>query len=577
MRQFLEACRFVLAWSGRGLLAAVLLALHVGAAAQPARTFPGSPFAVFPPIASAGERVWLIGHGLEGTRVVWVGGHAAKLTADTPAGWYAFQVPESVPGGFQGVSVQGPARPGSPLLSIMPRVSSDDLPAQALTAYLRADAQPGFQARYTARVERLAEACARLCPAELTETLRAMTRLEFRALTPLSDPAGPTSPRTPPVHLPALRSLPSVLPATAQALAVSGLDRVLKAPNASTPALGGEGLCSQLAGDVDISTLPPGTEGRVIALLNLLFWGDLGIDPIAGGHPTATAPIPFQGDPPLQMLEDPKVLGPLGRGGQGVTIHVLDTASPSGDPFTMTNINYYNEVYPTRPGHGSIVGAIAQAVAPDAKVVLSPVCTLDGGQTCRTLAVVRALCEVAREARQGGKHVVNLSLGGPYPSLGVLLALRDLATQGVPTAASYGNRDDCHSLEPGDRCSHYPADWSGTFALSAQPDSPTMLLSVAGWDVATREYATYNRTTVIPWAQTALPSVLAPGEFWFQPPGTTESMPYFGTSFAAPVVSGLLANWLSCRTGVPYMPLITRIDPVTSPTPLPANVLKACP
>ncbi|WP_309570920.1 S8/S53 family peptidase [Deinococcus sp.] len=567
MERFLGWCRVLARWvGGWGRLVVGLLVLGASASAQPVRAVPDEAFAVFPPVASAGERVWLIGRAVQGARVVWVGGHAAKLTPDTPPGWYAFQVPQSVPGGFQGVSVQGPARPGSQMLSIIPPQSRDTVAAHALTAYLRADARPGFQDRYVATVQRLAEACARLCPSELTETVRALTRLDFSTLTPLTEPGALTV-------VPPRRGVPTVLPVNPRALVATGLNRILKAPEASSLPLAGRpggGLCAQWAGDIDIGSLP---QGRVLALLDLLFWGDLGIDPIAGSHPTATGPVPFRGLAPLQMLQDAAVLGPLGGGGAGVTIHVLDTASPTDDPFEATDVNYYNEVFPSRPGHGSVVGAVAQAVSPDAKVTLAQVCTLDGGKSCRTLDAVRALCEVVSEARQGGKHVVNLSLGGAYPSLGLLLALHELSSVGVPTAASYGNRDDCHGLIQGDRCSHYPADWSNAFTTSTLPDSPTMLLSVAGWDVGNREYATYNRTAVIPWALTALPSVQAPGEFWFQMPGMTESMPYFGTSFAAPVVAGVLANWMSCRPGVPFLPLITTPG-ISAISPA---VLHACP
>ncbi|GHF35121.1 hypothetical protein HNQ07_000043 [Deinococcus metalli] len=576
MRTLHALYRFVLPWPLRvTLLAAVLLGLHAGtAAAQPARTATApASFAVFPPVASPGERMWLIGRALDGTRAVWIGGHAAKLSPDRPAGWYAFDVPRDVPGGPQGVSVQGPAQPagpgvGTPTVTIVPTPRGADGAANVVTAYLRAQARPTFAETYRARVQQLAEVCARACPDDLTQTVRALAGLNFSALEPLAAPA-PQGTRGPATARPALRSGLSAFALDPQVLTAARLDRVLRAPAAGAPTLAAGGLCAQLGGDIDLGTLPP---GRVIALLTLLLPGDLGVDPILGGYPTATGAVPFQGTPPATMLHDAGVLGPFHGGGRGVTIHVLDTASAGADPYSMADVNYYNEIYALRPGHGAAVGAVAQAVAPDATVVLRQVCGA-GASGCRTLNVVRALCEVVRDAQRGGKHVVNLSMGGPYPSVGLRLALDDLRAAGVPTAASFGNRDDCHGLAVGDRCSHYPADWTVDFALAATPGAPTTLLSVAGWDIEHKEYATYNRTAVVPWALTALPSVQVPGEFWVQLPGMTAAMPYFGTSFAAPVVAGILANWMECQPGLPALPLLT----TPGQSPVPGAVLNACP
>lgn len=61
-------------------------------------------------------------------------------------------------------------------------------------------------------------------------------------------------------------------------------------------------------------------------------------------------------------------------------------------------------------------------------------------------------------------------------------------------------------------------------------------------DVGAPQLATSNRGMLSP-------SVQAPGEFWFG------GLPYCGSSFAAPVVSGVLANWMACQPGVPFLPL----------------------
>lgn len=555
--------------SGLAWVAILLFNVFAGTVhAQPMRAAIDSNF-VFPPVAALAERVWIISKApLKDGTVVWVGGHPARLTRTDPPGWYAFEVPKGVPGGSQSVSLVGPASPGTLRLTIAP----DDALGDELAVYLRADLGADFQQRYRERLLAFAAACARLCPAELTDTIKQLSDTKIEGLEPLGGVGQRPGTDLPLARQPLSRPLPSVTPINPQVLNATRLNSLLRVPVVNGSLLTsaqGAGLCSQLSGRLLVGGLP---VGRSIGLLNLLFWGEMGVDPIAGGHPAqALGPVPYKGKPPADILKD--TLGITSGDGKGVIIHVLDTADGSADSFAMDkDVNYYNEVYPARPGHGSIVGAIAQAVAPNAKVVYQGVCQ---GDTCKTVTVVRALCAVAREARQGGKHVVNLSIGGSYPSLGLLLALNELATLGVPTAASFGNRDDCFGMALGDLCSHYPADWTKNFAVGTAAGAPTMLVSVAGWDVANKEYATYNRTAVVPWALNALPSVQAPGEFWFEAPTPTgpAPTPYFGTSFAAPVVSGLLANWMSCKPGLPFLGLIT----TPGQNPVPAAVLNACP
>lgn len=546
---------------GLAWLAIVLFSFLAGTVhAQPMRVAPDSTF-VFPPVAAPAERAWIISKApLKDGTVVWIGGHPARLTRAAPPGWYAFEVPKGVPGGSQSVSLVGPGLPAVLRLTVVP----EDALGNELAVYVRADLAADFQQRYRERLLAFAAACSRLCPAELTNTIKQLSETKLGGLEPLGGTGQRPGTDLSLARQPLSRPLPSVIPINPQVLNAARLNSLLRVPvvnGALLTSAQGTGLCSQLSGRLLLGGLP---VGRSIGLLNLLFWGEMGVDPTSGGHPTqATGPIPHKGEPPADILSD--TLGITSGNGKGVTIHVLDTADSSADSFVMDrDINYYNEVYPARPGHGSIVGAIAQAVAPNAKIAYQGVCQ---GNTCKTLTVVRALCAVAQQARQGGKHVVNLSIGGAYPSLGLLLVLNELATLGVPTAASYGNRDDCLGMALGDVCSHYPADWTKNFALATTTGAPTMLLSVAGWDVSNKEYATYNRTAVVPWALNALPSVQAPGEFW------SNSLPYFGTSFAAPVVSGLLASWMSCRPGIPFMGLIT----APGQNPLPAAVLNACP
>ncbi|OLV15856.1 S8/S53 family peptidase [Deinococcus marmoris] len=494
---------------------------------------------VFPPVAAPGDPVWLIDapRAASPQGKVRVGGQTADYTTDPTSGWLRFTVPEKAGGGPQPVEFTGLlSQPGLGLsLTVLPLESA----SQDTVLYAAASDLADIQKTYRDRLNRLLGDCKGSCPPELTNTIERLSALKLPDFQPL------LSGRTPGKQ--ALASPATLRPE----LNISKFPLPVPQPQPSQ-------FCGQVAGLLPSSGLP---TGQVISLLNLLFGGSLGIDPSTYGHPEQA---PYQNEPPSTVIK--KFLDAPTGNGKGVVIHVLDTASNSADPFvTQGEVNYYNTVYKNRPYHGSIAGQVAQVVSPGAALDYQQVCDKNGD--CSTLNTVKALCAVAEEARKGGKHVVNLSAGGSYPALGLLWALREVAAAGVPTAASYGNRDDCAGLVPGDRCNHYPADWSGSFATSADPKAPTMLLSVAGWDVATLQMATYNRGMLSPGVITPPPSVQAPGEFWFN------RLPYFGSSFAAPVVSGVLANWMACKPGIPFMPFVN----TPGQLPLPLSVVRACP
>ncbi|QFP75880.1 S8/S53 family peptidase [Deinococcus sp. AJ005] len=491
---------------------------------------------VFPLIAAPGDPVWLLDAPRDASPQgkVRVGGQTAEYITDAVSGWLRFEVPRKAGGGPQPIEFVGLSSPGLNLsLTVLPPESA----LQDTVLYAAASDLADIQKTYRDRLNRLLADCKGSCPSELTNTIERLSALKLPEFQPL------LSGRTPGKQALASTSRPE--------LNISKFPSPAPQPQPSQ-------FCGQVAGVLPSSGL---RTGQVISLLNLLFGGSLGTDPSTSGHPTQA---PYQDGPPSAIIK--KFLDAPTGNGKGVVIHVLDTASNSGDPFVMqSDVNYYNTIYKNRPYHGSIAGQVAQVVSPGATLDYQQICDKNGD--CSTLNTIKALCAVAEEARKGGKHVVNLSAGGAYPTLGLLWALREVAAAGVPTAASYGNSDDCAGLVPGDRCNHFPADWSGSFATSADPKAPTLLLSVAGWDVATLQMATYNRGMLSPGVITPPPSVQAPGEFWFG------GLPYFGSSFAAPVVSGVLANWMACKPGMPFLPFVN----TPGQLPLPLSVVRACP
>ncbi|GAA0498080.1 S8/S53 family peptidase [Deinococcus depolymerans] len=546
-------------------LPALLLLLLLGAArAQSGATAVTAvrTAGVYPAAAAPGETAWIFGlNGVAPEGKLNVGGQATGYRLDRASGWLAFQVPPGAAGGPQLLTLSGAPQPLRLNVLTVP-------PGTDALVYVRPDAAKTVQAEYTRRLQAVQETCARSCPAEVQAVLKRLSAQPFPALTPI----------TPPVKgqgvTPGLAARVTVTPTQAiraplidlTTLKTANLTRLLNPPArpATAPT---DPICSALAGNVPTTGLP---LGQVLTLLELIFAGDLQTDPTRVGWPDQANEPPLAKTPPATVLG--RLLNLRGGSGRGVTIHVLDTASAAEDPFTYSG-QYYAVTFTDRPHHGRAIGEIAQTVAPGAAVQYRQVCDRDG--TCSTLKTVQALCAVADEARRGGRHVVNLSVGGPNPTRGLELALREVAALGVPTTASYGNRDDCAGLVAGDRCNHYPADWTRAFEfgpsinLASRSLRPTMLLSVAGWDIAGQQLATYNRGTGNPGVPTEAPSVQAPGEFWLGSP----MYPYFGTSFAAPVVSGVLANWMSCRPGVPLLPLITTPGQV----PIAPGTVNACP
>lgn len=541
MKRKLRPLADVEVWLGRGLKTLLVILMGLSwATAQPATV--GRP-QLLPTAAGAGEKVWITGVRQVPERgQISVGGRLTTFRREPASGWLELTVPKDAATGPQLLRLAGARVPGLTLTVLPPE---DD---RRIVLYADPATARQLPELYQRKLKELAVTCAQRCPAELRRAIEILQTVPWPDWSPLTTDRG--------IAGPVASGLRLTLP---ERIRIPSLTATPVQPARSVP------FCSRVAG---LFSAPDVSQGLTLGLFDLLFGGELQTDPIGGMHPTA-ASIPFQDKKPRDVLED--VLSLRSGSGEGVTIHVLDTASATDDDFVLRRKPgdpepmYYDIPVDGRPYHGRVVAEVAQAVAPAARISLHKVC--DGDGDCSTLDVVRALCAVAAEARKGGKHVVNLSAGGSYPALGLKLALAEVASLGVPTAAAYGNRDDCVGHALGDQCRHFPADWTQEFRPAAAPDS-TMLLSVAGWDINPdlQHFATYNRAVVIPWAQTPLPSVQAPGEFW------SGGQPYFGTSFAAPVVSGVLAGWMSCRPGVPPMPLVTA--PHQNPL---ISVLNICP
>ena len=266
-------------------------------------------------------------------------------------------------------------------------------------------------------------------------------------------------------------------------------------------------------------------------------------------------------------------LNSLNDAGQNpVTVHLIDTFDPQlspPDPFT-TQLTFKGRTFEST-GHGSRVAELIRYVAPTAHMTFTQACNGDG--VCSLSAVMRGLCLASAEALVNTHSViVHLSLATPYDHPILHGGVSAAAMSGAALVFAYGNSDRCLGRAGGplDYCNAYPADWSGdawggtwsggtwsggmAYSVGAsQQTSPTPQTFQRGqhrwtWDVSA---STGNKVAVR--TQSAMPvatqpSLSAPG-FFFLPltdQGTpaSDAKPYWGTSFAAPLVTGALVRWV---------------------------------
>lgn len=244
---------------------------------------------------------------------------------------------------------------------------------------------------------------------------------------------------------------------------------------------------------------------------------------------------------------------PVNDVGTPPSVYLIDTFDPdkgqASDPYET--VSTFNDNPQRSLGHGSRVDELIRLVAPDAQMKYTQACDKDG--ICYLTQVISALCEASVEAITSSdrKVIVHLSLATPYDHP-ILRAGIDAATiYGAAIVAAYGNNDRCRDRAGGslNYCNAYPADWfgerSGLYSVGAsQQSNPAPQTFQRGQARLTR-----NADLDQPAMPVATPpSVTAPG-FFFLPSDqqgvpTSAATPYWGTSFAAPLVTGALVRWV---------------------------------
>lgn len=245
-----------------------------------------------------------------------------------------------------------------------------------------------------------------------------------------------------------------------------------------------------------------------------------------------------------------------------IKIYVMDTYDGKKDDYKYKSSDQSGVAL---MGHGMWIGEIIKSIAPGSSISFINVC---GDIYCNPIELYNALCKI-----QADRHsIVNLSLATRFNDPVLRGIISELAAKGVLFVASYGNSESCLAKTGNIKkmiqdCFLYPSDWmysnkdskiykygiEGVFSVGANTRVPPTLSNPDPQP----EESNFNRGN--PYSEvvdgnkiTYLGArgdymrikISAPGAFKFQ--GAT----YAGTSFAAPVLTAMLAHRLSaCPSG----------------------------
>ena len=285
--------------------------------------------------------------------------------------------------------------------------------------------------------------------------------------------------------------------------------------------------------------------------------------------------------------------GSLAYTGEGIRVAVFDTS-----PFPNSGFWAIDWIHPNlqlsvshllRPvhtkartaDHGLFVAGLVHAVAPDSQIELIQVLNEEAVGTLHTLnyAIRRFMHQRKLEhlgtANEGTLNdtVMNFSLGFPDPAgragldpevVCLKTLLHGAAALGATVVAAAGNASDSQNVEPPD----VPAKYDFVIGVSASNEDKRRSCFSNGGDVAAPGGDTYDRRQ-----RRCIDQLIVDSENNVQgaviglAPRTAPKSGYaywVGTSFSAPLVSGLAALMLEHQSGVPVFGSI-RVKPAALP------------
>ena len=217
--------------------------------------------------------------------------------------------------------------------------------------------------------------------------------------------------------------------------------------------------------------------------------------------------------------------------GAGVNVFVIGGGIGANDAFVCEDAQG-NVLF---QGHDSHIAEIIQLIAPDAHIEDRVVCNAAGH--CPSSEIVRALIDVSQVAQQNsGKDLINMSLGGPTGN-SVMQRVLEIIEPGITVIASSGNGPFAPS--------HYPAAYSSG---ALNPGSLDNIVAVAATGRLTGSWALagFNTRNAELFAPGTNVCVQTATSFRCDPQAATtpENLGITGTSFAAPVATGMAALYL---------------------------------
>jgi serine protease len=260
--------------------------------------------------------------------------------------------------------------------------------------------------------------------------------------------------------------------------------------------------------------------------------------------------------------------------GKGITVAVLDTGvayEDRGERFHRVEdlegvkfVKPYNFINNTPHanddhGHGThVTGTIAQAtnngkgvagVAP--KVQIMPLKVLSG----RGSGSIGGIADAIRYAADNGAHVINMSLGGRFPSKALEKAVAYAREKGVVVVAAAGN--------DGRNKVGFPAAFPGAMAVAAtQYDEATTFYSNFGKEIA---IAAPGGNTRVDQDGDGMPDGVLQNTIAIGDPTRSDYYGFMGTSMASPHVAGVAALVMS--QGITHPDAVQKILEQTARAP----------